>query len=184
MNAKHSRAIIGAAAIALAGCSPEAEDPAAVEQVAEPAIVASARAELIDVGGNGVGTVKLTEVGGTLLLRATVRGLTPGLHGAHIHTTGKCDPPDFASAGGHWNPDNMNHGTESDPPNPHAGDLPNIEVGTDGTGLLETSAGGTFDALLDADGAALVIDMGPDDYITQPSGNAGARIVCGVFEPS
>lgn len=116
-------------------------------------------------------------------LRITIRanGLPPGTHGAHVHAVGRCDPPDFASAGGHWNPTGAQHGTMN-PAGPHLGDLPNLIVGTDGRGTVAiTLPQATTAGLLDADGAALVIHAGPDDLRTDPSGNSGGRIACGVF---
>jgi Cu-Zn family superoxide dismutase len=104
-----------------------------------------------------------------------------GTHGAHIHTSGRCEGPDFMTAGGHWNPAGTQHGSLN-PAGPHDGDLPNIIIGTDGRGTLGvTVAGGTLDGLLDADGAAMVIHAAADDMTTDPSGNSGARIACGVF---
>ena len=108
--------------------------------------------------------------------------LPPGTHGAHVHTTGRCDGPDFTTAGGHWNPTGMKHGTQN-PMGPHAGDLPNLIVGADGRGSVAiTLPSGTMAGLMDADGAAFVIHAGADDLKTDPSGNSGGRIACGVFE--
>jgi Cu-Zn family superoxide dismutase len=95
--------------------------------------------------------------------------------------TGKCDPPDFASAGGHWNPTGHQHGMKN-PAGPHAGDMPNLDVGSDGRGhLVFTLPGGTYEGLMDEDGAAIVVHAKPDDLTTDPSGNSGGRIACGVF---
>ncbi|MDI1295128.1 MAG: superoxide dismutase family protein, partial [bacterium] len=112
-------------------------------------------------------------------------GLTPGLHAVHIHTTGTCTAPDFVSAGGHWNPTAHQHGKDN-PAGMHMGDMPNMLAGSDGTGAIEyvVPAGMLSDGatpLLDADGAAIVIHAKADDNMTDPAGNAGGRIACGVL---
>ena len=145
---------------------------------------ARAVATLHDAGGAEVGKVSATEVAGGLRVTIDARGLPPGTHGAHVHTVGRCDPADFASAGGHWNPTGMKHGSMN-PLGPHQGDLPNLVIGTDGRGAIGvTIPGATMAGLLDADGAALVVHAGQDDLMTDPSGNSGARIACGVFGAS
>jgi superoxide dismutase, Cu-Zn family len=104
-----------------------------------------------------------------------------GTYAAHVHTTGRCDAPDFTTAGSHWNPTASQHGKDN-PQGMHKGDLPNLLVGTDGRGTLEyTIAGADVGAMLDADGASIVIHTGADDYRTDPSGNSGGRMACGVF---
>jgi Cu-Zn family superoxide dismutase len=98
-----------------------------------------------------------------------------------VHTTGLCDAPDFTTAGPHWNPTAMKHGTMN-PQGPHEGDLPNLIVGTDGRGTLGiTIPGATMAGLFDTDGSALVVHAGADDLMTDPSGNSGGRIACGVL---
>lgn len=149
----------------------------------------SARAELKNAQGQVVGDATFTQQPAGVQVRVAVRNLDPGAHGIHIHAVGKCDAPDFASAGGHFNPANKKHGHDS-PEGPHAGDLgnpPNLTVGADRAGSLTVttnqvtlSAGAT--SLMDADGSALVIHAGPDDNKTDPAGNSGARIVCGVIQ--
>lgn len=135
-----------------------------------------------DASGGDLGTLSLTPTTGGLMLSGTVRGLPPGTHGIHLHTTGQCEPP-FASAGGHWNPASRQHGTQN-PGGPHLGDMPNIVVGPDGSATVNVmTPGGTLrgaDAVLDADGTAVVIHERADDYRTDPSGNSGNRIACGV----
>lgn len=140
-----------------------------------------ATAALVTAAGLPAGRARVMEVGGGLRVTIDARGLAPGEHGAHLHTVGRCDPPDFASAGGHWNPASAKHGSMN-PQGPHAGDLPNLVIGPDGRGALGvTLAGATMAGLLDADGAALVIHAAADDLMTDPSGNSGARIACGVL---
>lgn len=140
-----------------------------------------ASADIKTADGTRVGTAVAEEVDGTIRVMLEVQGLPPGVHGTHIHTTGKCDAPDFTTAGGHWNPTAHQHGKEN-PMGPHSGDLPNLDVGQDGKDrTIFTLPGGTYAGLLDQDGAALVIHAGPDDYKTDPAGNSGGRIACGVF---
>ena len=143
----------------------------------------SASATIRDASGATVGTASFTETTGGVLVSGSLSGLGSGTHGIHVHETGRCDPP-FTSAGGHFNPDAKQHGFRN-PKGPHAGDIPNVSV--PGTGSvrfdilipLVTLSGQR--ALLDADGAALVIHEAADDYVTDPAGNSGARIACGVI---
>lgn len=161
---------------------------AAVSALPMGAMAASngATATLIRGDGTTVGQASLTPKGDGLWLEVDAIGLTPGKHGIHLHAVGTCTGPDFASAGGHWNPMNHKHGTDA-ADGPHMGDLPNIEADASGKAHLATELamasleGGTM-GLLDADGAAIVIHAGPDDYKTDPSGNSGARIACGVIK--
>ena len=124
---------------------------------------------------------------GGLRITATAAGLPPGPHGFHVHTTGKCDAPGFTTAGGHLNPMGKMHGTDN-PMGSHLGDLPNLIVRADGTASLSRRLSGDAatltSALFDADGTAIVVHAGPDDYKTDPSGNSGARIACGVLTKS
>ena len=117
-------------------------------------------------------------------LRVMIDGLPAGTHGTHLHTTGKCEAPDFASAGGHLNPHGKRHGSDN-PQGKHLGDLPNLIVGAGGKGSMTVPMAGTSEqleaALFDEDGTALVVHAGPDDYRTDPSGNSGGRIACGVL---
>ncbi len=138
----------------------------------------SARAELKDAQGKVVGTATLSEVAGGVKVALKASGLKSGDHGLHIHAVGKCEPPAFTSAGGHYNPGNKKHG-RINPEGAHAGDLPNLKVGADGTGAIEVTAAGVM--LKDAAGLALVIHADPDDEKTDPTGNSGARVACGVI---
>lgn len=145
----------------------------------------TASAALRDASGRNVGTASVTEEESGLRVRIEASALPQGVHGAHVHAVGRCDGPDFTSAGPHWNPSGREHGTLN-PQGPHHGDLPNLLVGTDGRGTLEFvhpagRVGRGDGAMLDGDGASLVIHATADDYRTDPSGNSGARIACGVL---
>jgi Cu-Zn family superoxide dismutase len=148
-----------------------------------------ATAELLDAQGNVVGSAQFTEGtgGGGVVVTVQAQSLTPGEHGIHLHETGACEGPAFESAGGHINPTGAQHGLEN-PQGPHAGDLPGLSVGADGTAsyqatnTLVTLSGGGAGSLLDADGSALVIHAAADDQVTDPTGNSGDRVACGVIE--
>ena len=136
---------------------------------------------LINALGAPIGTVRAWQTAGGVTFRVDASGLPHGVHGIHVHTVGRCDPPEFTSAGGHWNPTARKHGMNN-PAGPHGGDLPNVEVAANGVlGAAVTLPGASMASLLDADGAALVIHAGADDYVTDPSGNSGARIACAVI---
>lgn len=138
-------------------------------------------ADLVTANGQSVGRATATAMGDGIQIVVDGRNMPPGAHGAHVHTVGRCDAPTFETAGGHWNPMTKKHGVEN-PAGPHAGDMPNLDVSPDGTATLTvTLPGGTFDGLFDADGSAMMIHAGPDDMRTDPSGNSGSRIACGVF---
>ena len=145
---------------------------------------------IIDPNGNEVGTLTIEPEQQGLRLEMQVEGLTAGPHAVHFHENGRCDPPEFQSAGNHYNPAGAPHGrpdTDEDPQDQdhHVGDMENQEV--DGQGTLNTvmvNYTATLDdgpaTLLDEDGSALIIHADPDDYESQPSGNAGARVACAV----
>lgn len=143
----------------------------------------SASATLRDQSGRQVGTVALTDTYAGVLLVGTINGIGIGAHGIHVHETGRCDPP-FTSAGGHFNPAKRKHGFKN-PDGHHSGDLPNIDAPASGTLKFELLAPGVTltgsNGLLDGDGAAVVVHGAGDDYSTDPAGNAGSRIVCGVI---
>ena len=149
-----------------------------------------ASASLVDTDGHSVGWARFTEdATGIVHVNVHAWGLTPGLHGIHIHAIGTCTlgqaPTAFASAGGHHNPLGHTHGLE-DPPGAHAGDLPNLIVNVAGRGHLDattdraTLSGGAT-SVFDGDGSALVIHAATDDQVTNPTGNSGGRVACGAI---
>ena len=141
--------------------------------------------EMMDSDGNAIGTAELSEEDAGVKVALEVEGLEEGMHGIHFHETGMCEGPDFETAGGHFNPADAMHGMDN-PDGPHAGDLPNIEASSDGTASQEftaenvTLAIGEENSLLKEGGTALVIHAGEDDQTTDPSGDSGDRIACGV----
>ena len=144
----------------------------------------SATAELRDSAGEAWGDALLIDMAKGLLVHAELRTVPPGEHGFHLHAIGLCEAPTFASAGGHFNPTGVPHGLLT-PDGGHAGDLPNTFVPASGAVTLELIVPGvSLSEILDADGTALVLHEQADDYRTDPSGNAGKRLACGVVEVS
>ena len=144
-----------------------------------------ATADLKDKDGKTVGKAVLRDTADGVLVRLEVKGLTPGLHAVHVHAVSKCEGPAFTSAGGHFNPLQRKHGLKN-PDGAHAGDLPNMLVTKDGSGRFESKTDAiTLQAgpasVFDSDGSALVIHVGVDDYVTDPTGNAGDRAACGLI---
>ncbi|OYW86138.1 MAG: hypothetical protein B7Z20_07875 [Sphingobium sp. 32-64-5] len=175
------------AVMLMAGACSEAPKETAPAQTGNEAAAAPASALTVlkDASGKEVGTAQFVQQDGGVSVDVAAAGLTPGLHGTHVHMTGKCDGPDFKTAGGHWNPTEHQHGLEN-PQGSHKGDLPNMDVAADGTGAVRFVIPGAVltggaNALLDSDGAALVVHAGPDDMKTDPAGNSGDRVACGVI---
>jgi Cu-Zn family superoxide dismutase len=144
----------------------------------------TAQATIRDQSGRVLGILSVNETGQGFVTTGTLQHLAPGIHGIHIHTTGSCTGT-FTSAGGHWNPTSRQHGFEN-PLGPHLGDLQNIVADADSSAAVAVSnRGGGYlrgvSGLLDGDGASVVVHSGPDDYRTDPAGNSGARIACGVL---
>ena len=147
-----------------------------------PAGTGSASVTLRNAAGATVGTATLSETTLGLLVTGSLSGIGAGTHGIHIHETGSCTPT-FAAAGGHFNPRNRRHGFRN-PDGHHAGDMPNLHVGT-GTYTFDLTVPdvrlGGSEGLLEGDGAALVVHAAADDYTSDPSGNSGDRVACGVI---
>ena len=159
-----------AAAVALAGCASAGDDFGTLV----------GRARLIDANGQPAGEASLYSVAEGTRVVAELPNLPAGAHGFHFHAVGNCQAPGFDSAGAHFNPTNKKHGLQN-PSGPHLGDLPNVSSTRVNLVALGVQVTGT-NGLLDADGAALVLHANPDDLRTDPSGNSGARIRCGVIE--
>ncbi len=153
---------------------------------ATTATAQSAKVTLKNATGADVGTIAMTEGPHGVLLRVAVKGLTPGEHAFHVHAVGKCEPP-FTSAGGHFNPTAKKHGMMA-ADGQHAGDMPNLivpasgELQADIVNAAITLEKGKPNSLYQANGTAFVIHAGPDDYKSDPAGNAGDRIACGVVQ--
>ena len=144
----------------------------------------TAKASLKDATGKDVGQVQLVQTPHGVLLKMTLKGVPPGERAFHIHAVGKCEPP-FTSAGPHFNPAGHKHGMEAKEGS-HAGDMLNLHIPANGELMIEIAnpmislVKGQPNSLFDADGSAIIIHAGADDYKTDPTGNAGDRIVCGV----
>ena len=147
---------------------------------------------LVDGTGRAIGNVRLEQRGDGVAVSVTFQGIDvvqPGEHGIHLHAVGRCDGPDFTTAGGHFNPTMKQHGLQN-PQGAHGGDLPNLVVGPGsatqgGYAYQATATGVTLSpgpaSLFDADGTALVIHANPDDHLTDPAGNSGPRVACAVL---
>ncbi|RKU28384.1 hypothetical protein C6497_09185 [Candidatus Poribacteria bacterium] len=130
------------------------------------------------------GMASFSQIGQTVMLHIEIKNAESGQHAVHIHENGDCSSPDGKSAGGHWNPTNVAHGKWGEGEF-HLGDIGNIDVGEDGTGTIELSTDlweiGTG-SMIDVVGKGIIVHADADDFTSQPSGNAGARIGCGVIE--
>lgn len=147
-------------------------------------MAAEAEAQLRPTQGNQAsGTVRFVQQGDTVSVTATVSGLKAGAHGFHIHEKGDCSAPDGTSAGGHFNPMDKPHG-HPDKAERHVGDMPMLEADANGTANLKWSTTGmTVDqGKTGIVGRAVIVHAAPDDFATQPTGNAGGRLACGVIE--
>jgi superoxide dismutase, Cu-Zn family len=163
------RMTILAAAVALGSCA-----------TMEAADAPLARASISAADGSARGSAVITGTADAMRLTVNATGMPAGTHGLHIHTVGKCNAPDFKTAGAHWNPAMKQHGRDN-PMGAHDGDLPNLVIDPDGSGSVSAPLSGSARDFLDGDGAAIVIHATADDYKTDPSGNSGDRIACGVF---
>jgi len=148
----------------------------------------SAHAEIVNARGAKIGSAKITLTSDGVKIAVKVSQLTPGEHGIHIHTVGRCEGPAFTSAGGHFNPTNAHHGVHNaQEPHPHLGDLMNLVVDTNGNANASFIVNGVTlgegaNSLFHEGGTALVIHAKADDLMSDPSGNSGDRIACGVIE--
>jgi Cu-Zn family superoxide dismutase len=147
----------------------------------------AARGNFMDPQGRNVGTARLTQTPHGVLILIEVSGLPPGPHAFHVHAVGRCEGAGgFQSAAGHYNPGDKQHGFEVGG-GPHAGDMPNLFIGSDGMLRAEVlnpgvTLGAGPNSVFDADGSALVIHANADDHRSQPAGDAGGRIACAVVE--
>ena len=145
----------------------------------------TAKASLKDATGKDVGQVQLIQTPHGVLLKMSLKGIPAGERAFHIHAVGKCEPP-FTSAGPHFNPAGKKHGLEATE-GAHAGDMPNLHIPASGELVIEVAnpmislVKGRPNSVFDADGSSIIIHVGADDYKTDPAGNAGDRIVCGVI---
>lgn len=147
-----------------------------------------AAAELRASDGRVVGRAEFQQRRAGVVVRLDVQGLPPGAHGAHIHQHAVCTPPDFRSAGDHFDHSGAGH-DHSAASGHHAGDLPNLQVGADGQGAMEALipgiklTGEDAHSLMTGGGTSIVLHQNEDDFSAEPSGNAGPRMACGVIVP-
>jgi Cu-Zn family superoxide dismutase len=187
---KPVRFVLAGAAV-VAGCAPSAPVQSApppspapvVAPPSRPAPTAKAASIVRDASGKQVGSLQFAETYAGVLITGSMGDLGLGAHAIHIHAVGKCEAP-FTTAGAHFNPTNRQHGYKSST-GPHLGDLPNLDLPAAGVQRFEILLPGVMlkgpTGLLDGDGAAVVVHATRDDYVTDPAGNSGGRIACGVI---
>lgn len=163
-------AVLSALVLGLTGCAAP-QGPAATASLRPTA------------GSNTSGTVRFVQAGSQVLVSGEVRGLKPGAeHGFHVHEKGDCSSPDGTSAGGHFNPEGKPHGQHG-PGLHHAGDLPSLKADANGVAAFsfESNSIAVGSGATDIVGKGLIVHRDPDDYTTQPTGNAGPRLACAVI---
>ena len=172
--------------LVLAACQPadEPTDTETADAAAMPEAELLGNADLATAAGAPAGTARMTATGDEVVIHIGLTGLPEGTHAVHLHTTGACEGPKFESAGGHLNPEGKQHGT-ANPEGSHLGDLGNVEIAADGSGSIETmvraNRADALASIFDADGTAVMVHSAADDNMTDPHGNAGDRIACGVL---
>ena len=179
MRVTRMAAAAGVIGLGMAACTP------AGQTAGETARPRSYEIPAYNAQGQQVASVRLTQQGrDSVRLVVTTTGVAAGTHGTHLHAVGRCDTPDFTTAGPHLNPTSRQHGLRN-PQGPHLGDMPNLVVAANGQGTLQHTVAGTLTPgqppIFDADGTALIIHASADDQVTDPSGNSGARIACAVI---
>jgi Cu-Zn family superoxide dismutase len=179
-------AILAAALCLATTAPPSASARTTAVQKPSAQMAQSAHADIVNATGQKIGTATFATAAGGVRIDVDVTQLPPGTHGVHIHAVGKCEGPDFKTAGGHFNPAGKKHGKDN-PEGAHNGDLLNLEVAADGrasASLLDAnvSLGDGPTSLFQPGGTAIVIHASADDYKTDPAGNSGPRVACGVIQ--
>lgn len=184
---KRTALLIISLGVLLAGCTDKKEEVGKESATSNADAPLTATVKVMGSNNESHGEAIFEEEENGVKVTLKLSGLSEGLHGMHIHEVGKCEGPDFMTAGGHFNPTHKEHGKDN-PHGHHLGDLPNLEVAADGTANMSVFAEGvtlqknTEHSLLDGEGTALVIHESEDDYMTDPTGESGGRIACGVIQ--